>query len=52
MPWTAKDARRHTKQAKTAAQKRRWAQTANAVLRHTGDEAKAVRIANSSLRKK
>ena len=47
MPWTAKDAARHTKSARTAKQKRQWMHVSNAVLAKTGDEGKAVRVANS-----
>ncbi len=52
MPWSPSDGpKRHTKKAKTPAQKRAWSSTANAVLKKTGDEGKAVRIANSVVKK-
>jgi hypothetical protein len=47
MPWVPKDARRHTRKAKTPAQRDRWAAIANAILHKTGDEGLAIRIANS-----
>lgn len=47
MPWTAKQATKHDKQAKTAKQKRRWAHIANSVLKSTGSEARAVKAANA-----
>lgn len=52
MPWTAKDAHRFTHKAKSAREKVAWAMIANAVLRESGDEGKAVRIANAKIAKK
>ena len=52
MPWKSTSARKHTKKASTPAKKRQWAKTANAVLKSTGDEGKAVRIANSAVKKR
>jgi len=51
MPWKAGGAKRHTKKAKSLSQKRKWAATANSVLKRSGDEGKAVRIANSVVKK-
>ncbi len=51
MPWKMSDAPRHTKQANTPAAKSAWQKTANAVLAKTGDDAKAIRIANSVVKK-
>jgi len=51
MPWTAKDASRHTKKAKSAKRKRQWAHVADSVLRRTGDEGAAVRAANGVVKK-
>lgn len=51
MPWTMESAIKHTKRAKSGATKKQWAATANAVLKKTGDEAKAVRIANAAVKK-
>lgn len=51
MPWTDKDASRHTKKAKTEKQRGQWAKVANAVLKSTGDEGRAVRAANAAVAK-
>lgn len=51
MPWTMESASKHTKKAGSAATKRQWAKTANAVLAKTGDEGRAVRIANAAVKK-
>lgn len=52
MPWTAKDAKRHTRKAKSPKKKRQWAHVADSVLKRTGDEGRAVRAANSVVKKK
>jgi len=52
MPWKANDAKHKTKKAKSKSEQKRWAATANAVLKKTGDDAKAIRIANASVKKK
>lgn len=49
MPWSAKDAKKHDKQANTPKRQRQWAHIANAVLRQTGDEARAIRAANAKV---
>lgn len=51
MPWTPKDAMAKTKKASTPAAKKQWAGAANAVLKKTGDEGQAVRIANAAVAK-
>jgi hypothetical protein len=51
MPWKPKDAKRHTKKAKSAKRKRQWAHVADSVLERTGDEGAAVRAANSVVKK-
>jgi len=51
MPWTMKSATKHTAKATTPAKKKQWSSTANAVLEKTGDEGKAVRIANAAVKK-
>lgn len=48
MPWTPKDATRHTKKAKTPKSKRAFADAANSVLKRTGDEGRAVRAGNAA----
>jgi uncharacterized protein YdaT len=51
MPWKPNDGpARHTKKAKTGAEKRQWSSTANSVLKESGDEGKAVRIANAAVK--
>lgn len=52
MPWKPKDAAAKTHKAASPAAKRQWAKTANAVLAKTGDEGKAVRIANAAVAKR
>lgn len=51
MPWTPSDAAHKTKKAHSITQKNAWAATANAILRKTGDEAKAIRIANAMVKR-
>ena len=51
MPWTSKDARSHTKAAKTPTEKKAWSRVANRVLSESGDEGKAVRIANAVIKR-
>ena len=50
MPWEPKDAPRHNRKANTPALRRQWAHVANAELARTGDDAVAVRAANSALK--
>jgi uncharacterized protein YdaT len=52
MPWKAGGAKRHTAKAKSLSQKRKWASTANAVLKESGDEGKAIRIANAVVKRR
>lgn len=52
MPWTPRDATSHTKKAKSTAAKRQWSAPADAVLKKTGDEGRAVRIANAAVAKR
>jgi hypothetical protein len=47
MPWTQNDAERHTHKATTSELKELWAKVANERLEKTGDEARAIREANS-----
>jgi hypothetical protein len=47
MPWTPNDAERHTHKATTSELKELWAKVANEGLEKTGDEARAIREANS-----
>jgi uncharacterized protein YdaT len=47
MPWSPSDAPKHDKDANTPEKQRKWAKIANAVLKRTGDDAMAIRVANS-----
>lgn len=51
MPWKPKDAQRHQKKANTPKKRRMWAHVADSMLERTGDEGKAVRAANSVVKK-
>jgi hypothetical protein len=51
MPWTPKDASGKTKKASTPAKQKQWSGTANAVLKKSGDEASAIKIANAAVGK-
>ena len=52
MPWRRNsDARRHTRRARSAKRQRMWRHVANAVLERTGDEGRAVRAANSVVKR-
>ncbi len=51
MPWKARDAKRHTRKAKSPKRKRQWQKVANSVLQRTGDEGRAVRSANAAVKK-
>jgi hypothetical protein len=52
MPWKKNsDAARHTRRAKSARSKRQWRKVANSVLERTGDEGRAVRAANSVVKR-
>lgn len=52
MPWTMASAKRHTKKASSPAAKKQWSKVANKVLKESGDEGKAVRIANAAVAKR
>ena len=52
MPWKPSAASAKTKKAKSPAAKKQWSSTANAVLKKTGDEGRAVRIANAAVAKR
>jgi hypothetical protein len=51
MPWIPTDATKHTKAADAPAKRVQWSRVANKVLRETGDEGKAIRIANAAVKK-
>ena len=46
MPWIPGDATKHSKKADTDAKRKKWARVANGVLKESGDEGKAIRLAN------
>lgn len=50
MPWQASDAQKHNKGLNKSQQKQ-WSSVANAILGKTGNEGKAVRIANGAVSK-
>jgi hypothetical protein len=52
MPWGPSEATRFTKKASTPAAKKQWSAVANAVLKKTGSDAKAIRIANAQIFKR
>lgn len=52
MPWTAKDAKRHTKKAKTPAEQSQWRAVANNLLKHGASEASAIRQANGVIKRR
>lgn len=51
MPWSPSSAKRHTRKAKSPKQQRQWSYVANAVRKQTGSDARAIRAANSVVRK-
>lgn len=51
MPWTARDAYRHTKKAATPHLQSMWSKVANSALEQGRDEATAIREANSVIAK-
>lgn len=51
MPWTASQAKKHTRRAGTPKKRRMWRDVANAVLEKTGDDGRAIKIANSVVKK-
>lgn len=50
MPFTATDAKKHTKKADTESKRKKWAKVANGILRESGDEGKAIRLANLAVK--
>ena len=49
MPWTPSDASQKTHFADDPAKKAKWAAISNALLKRTGDDAQAIRIANAAV---
>lgn len=52
MPWTSSDAYSKTHKAKSDKAKRQWSDVANSMLERTGDEATAIKAANSVVAKR
>lgn len=53
MPWSPKDATKHTKKARSPKAKKQWSTVSNKVLKESGgDEGKAIRIANAAVAKR
>jgi hypothetical protein len=52
MPWTPEQASKHDKKATSPIEKRQWSDVANSILKRTGDDARAIRGANSVLAKR
>ncbi len=50
MPWTMSDAIHKTKKATTSTAKKQWSTVANKVLAKTGDDALAIKTANSAIK--
>jgi uncharacterized protein YdaT len=51
MPWTAKDAKRHTKKASSPKRQRQWADVADSALSRGASEGSAIRQANGVVSK-
>ena len=51
MLWSPKDARRHGKKADTSKKKYIWSRIANKIFEKTGNDARAIRVANAVIRK-
>jgi hypothetical protein len=51
MPWTARESSRFTRKAKSPKRKRQWSKVANSILKRTGSDERAIRGANSAVKK-
>ena len=51
MPWSSSEAHAKTHKARSPHAKRVWAKIANSVLQRTGNDASAIKIANSVIAK-
>lgn len=47
MPFSPESSTKYKKNLSSSGSKERWASIANSILKETGDEGKAIRIANS-----
>jgi uncharacterized protein YdaT len=52
MPWTMADAHLKNKKIKSKGAAKQWSTVANKVLAESGDEGKAIRIANAAANKR
>lgn len=52
MPWKSSSAKRFTRKAKSAVAKRQWMHVANSMMRRGMTEARAVRAANSVIKRR
>lgn len=52
MPWKMSDAKSKTKKASSPAAQKQWSTVANKVLAQSGDDAKAIKIANAAVAKR
>jgi len=52
MPWGPGDAAGKTHRANTPGRKKAWSRRANAILAESGDEGKAIRLANWMAKKR
>lgn len=51
MPWSPKEAIKHNKNA-VGPKAKQWSTVANEILRKSGDDGKAVRIANAAIQRR
>jgi len=51
VPWKPSQATKHNHSVKSPKRKRQWSAIANSVLKSTGDDGKAIRIANGVVKK-
>lgn len=51
MPWTARDVSKHNKSVKSPKRRRQWRDVANSILKRTGSDSRAIRGANSVVKK-
>lgn len=52
MPWSASDAKLHTKKAKSQKSKRQWSAVANSALKRGASDASAIKQANAVVKRR
>jgi len=52
MPWSPKDAAKHSKKAKSKTARKQWSEVANSVLKSGAGDARAIRTANGVIKKR